>query len=131
MKKRWRAPIYGFFKPMPIIEYKEERRVHVFHCLADDCSTVVRRFVDRDSSTSNLIKHAKRCFGEDTVKAAMTAKNATEVRDKIVGGILRNGKLTTMFEKKGQRVQHVNYSHRQHSKVETRFVDAHLERRYD
>jgi hypothetical protein len=102
MKKRWRAPIYGFFKPMPIIEYKEERWVHVLHCLADDCSTVVRRFVDRDSSTSNLIKHAKRCFGEDTVKAAMTAKNATEVRDKIVGGILRNGKLTTMFEKKGQ-----------------------------
>jgi hypothetical protein len=129
MKKKWRAPIYGFFKAMPEIEYKDERRSHVFHCLADGCDNVVWRFVGRDSSTSNLIKHAKKCFGEDTVKAATSAKNAMEVRDKIVGGMLKNGKLTTVFERKDR--QRVSYSHRQHSKVETKFVATHLQRHCD
>jgi hypothetical protein len=80
--------------------------------------------MDVDTPTSNLIKHAKKCFGEDTVKTAMMVKNSGEVREKIVANILRNGTLTTMFEKKDQ--QHVSYSHRQHSKIETQLVATHL-----
>jgi hypothetical protein len=131
MKKKWRAPIYGFFKPVPEIVYKDDRRCHVFRCLADGCTNVVRRFVDRDSSTSNLIKHSKKCFGDNTVKAAMSAKNAMEVRNKVVGDVMKNGKLTAVFEKKDRQQRHVSYSHRQHSRVETRFVSTHLQRRYD
>jgi uncharacterized DUF497 family protein len=86
--------------------------------MAKGCETRIRRFVDRDTSTSNLIKHAKKCWGEDTVTAASTAKDAKEVRDKVVGSILKNGSLTASFEIKGKGK--VRYSHRQHTKAETR-----------
>jgi hypothetical protein len=118
LKKKWNSPIYGFFKPTPEIKYVDNRRSHVFLCAAKGCSAGVRRFVDRDASTSNLRKHAKKCWGEDTVKAADTAKSAQEVRDKIVSSILRNGSITATFERKGSA--NVTYSHRQHTKTETK-----------
>ena len=122
-QKKWHAPIYGFFKPTPDIEYKDNRRSHVFRCLAKGCSGVVRRFVDNDASTSNLIRHARKCFGEDTVKAAKNAKDAREVRDKIVGSILRDGTITAVFQRKDR--EKVSYSHRQHTRTETRLVALH------
>jgi hypothetical protein len=121
MQKKWHTPIYGFFKVSPEIEYKDERRCHVFKCLAKGCNGTVRRFVDRDASTSNLIKHAKRCFGDDTVKAASTAKNSQEVHQKIVASLLRDGSITMLFERKDKTTK--TYSHRQHTKMETRYVN--------
>jgi hypothetical protein len=56
--------------------------------------------VDHDSSTSNLIKHSKKCFRDDTVKAAMSAKNAMDVWNKVAGDVVKNRKLTAIFERK-------------------------------
>ena len=69
----WNSPIYAFFHPIPTIGYKDGRRYHEFHCFASTCSKSVHQFLDKKDagSTSNLHKHAKICWGLDTVKAAM------------------------------------------------------------
>jgi transcriptional/translational regulatory protein YebC/TACO1 len=54
------------------------------------------------------------------VKLADTAKNLEEVRDKIAGAILKDGSVTAAFERKGK--QNVTYSHRQHTKQETKCI---------
>ena len=119
LKKKWTSPIYGFFRPEPRIEYKDGRRCHVFLCMAKGCDVGIRRFLDqKDASTSNLRKHAKTCWGEETIKLANTAKAPTEVRDKIAGAILRDGSIMAAFERKGK--EKVTYSHRQHTKQETK-----------
>jgi hypothetical protein len=69
---------------------------------------------------SNLIKHAWKCFGEDTITAARSTKNAQEVHDKIIGSILRDGTITAVFERKDR--EKVTYSHCQHTKTKTRYV---------
>ena len=121
--KKWHAPIYGFFKPTPDIEYKNNRCSHIFCCLAKGCSGVVHHFVDNDVLTKNLIRHARKCFGEDTVTVAKNAKDAQEVCDKIVGSILRDGTITAVFQRKDR--EKVFYSHRQHTRTETRLVALH------
>jgi hypothetical protein len=52
------------------------------------------------------------------MSAADDAKDANEVRTKIVAGILRDGSITTPFERKGKGK--VMYSHRQHTRAETK-----------
>jgi len=44
----------------------------------------VRRYLDKKdaNSTSNMRKHARKCWGDDVVKAADNAKTADEVREK-------------------------------------------------
>jgi len=59
-------------------------------------------------------------FLKDTINSAKSAKNAQEVRNKIVGSILRDGSIMAMFERKD--CKKVTYSHRQHMKMETRYV---------
>jgi stalled ribosome alternative rescue factor ArfA len=54
------------------------------------------------------------------VKLADTAKGPGEVRDKITGAILRDGSITAAFERKAKG--QVTYSHRQHTKQETKYV---------
>lgn len=119
LKKKWESPIYGFFGPEPRIEYKDSRRCHVFMCAAKGCDVGIRRFLDqKDSATSNLRKHARKCWGEETVCLADTAKGPVEVRDKIAGAILKTGSITAAFERKGK--EKVTYAHRQHTKQETK-----------
>jgi hypothetical protein len=121
MQKKWTSPIYGFFRPDPLIEYMDKRRCHTFTCVAKGCTTSIRRFLDqKDASTGNMRRHAKNCWGEETLKLADTAKNHQEVRDKIAGAILRDGSVTAAFKRKGK--EKVTYSHRQHTKRETRCV---------
>ncbi|RPD52240.1 hypothetical protein L226DRAFT_438013, partial [Lentinus tigrinus ALCF2SS1-7] len=68
-------------------------------------------------STGNLRKHARRCWGDDTIERADEADDADEVRLTIVKGLLRDGSITAHFaRKKGV----VTYSHRPHTKAETR-----------
>ncbi|KAF9223265.1 hypothetical protein BS17DRAFT_767172 [Gyrodon lividus] len=47
-------------------------------------------------------KHAKKCWGDEALKAADLAKNATEVHENIVGSILRTGSIMQAFEWKSQ-----------------------------
>ena len=72
LSKEWTTGVYGFFKPDPIIEYVSGRRAHTFICAATHCTQNVHHFLDtRDAkSTSNLWRHAVKCWGEENVDAS-------------------------------------------------------------
>ncbi|KAF9536557.1 hypothetical protein CPC08DRAFT_616632, partial [Agrocybe pediades] len=78
LKQDWSSTMYAFFDPTPDIVYIDGRRVHVFSCNAKRCKgkganpRLVNWYLGTKdtSSTSNLRKHAKICYGEETVKAA-------------------------------------------------------------
>jgi hypothetical protein len=70
-------------------------------------------------------KHVHSCWGDKVLKAADQAKNANEVHQKIISSFLRNGSITASFERNGKGK--VTYSHRQHTHVETRYEDSHIE----
>lgn len=62
-------------------------------------------------------RHAVLCWGEDAVRAADSAKNLAEVREKIVAPLARNGSITDTFERKPGNI---TYSHKPHTQVESR-----------
>lgn len=80
----------------------------------------VRRYLDKKdaNSTSNMRKHARKCWGDDVVKAADNAKTADEVREITIRGALNAQSLKAAFERTGKGK--VTYSHRQHTKTESR-----------
>jgi hypothetical protein len=63
-------------------------------------------------------RHAKACWGEEAIKTAQKARSAQEARTRLRGN-LRNGSITAASEKKDK--EEVSYSHRQHTKTETRY----------
>ncbi|KIM52480.1 hypothetical protein SCLCIDRAFT_141029, partial [Scleroderma citrinum Foug A] len=115
LMKEWVSPIYAFFDPVPQIIEENRRRAHEFKCSARACKTKVRRYLDKKDArfTSNMRKHAKKCWGEEAVATADDAQNAGEARKHIVGSILRHGSITASFERKGKG--NIGYSHRQHT----------------
>ena len=99
----WNSPVYVFFKPTPSIEYINERRVHVFECVAKHCkgkgnSRMVRRYLDTSDakSTSNLRKHARICWGSETVAAADDGQSYGAAFDLMKN--LNDGSITQAFE---------------------------------
>jgi hypothetical protein len=70
------------------------------------------------ASTGNLIKHARSCWGEEAWNAANECKNAAEARESITKPILKTGSIMVMFKWVGK--SKVMYSHRMHTKPETR-----------
>ncbi|KAI1789295.1 hypothetical protein LXA43DRAFT_893148 [Ganoderma leucocontextum] len=121
MKSGWKSTIYAFYDPTPTVEYVSTRRSHVFHCLGRGCKAKVRRFLDTKdyNSTSNMRQHTIKCWGEEAVEAASAAANVSEAREKIVGGILKNGSITAHFQRKAGEV---TYSVRQHTRTEARML---------
>jgi hypothetical protein len=63
-------------------------------------------------------KHVKKCWGEDVMHAADKVKNAEEARQGVVKGFVENGSISTAFKRQGKRS--VTYSHRQHTRTETK-----------
>lgn len=133
MKRDWNATTYAFFEPTPEITHIDGRRVHVFKCLAKSCKgkgrhpRLVNRYLDtKDAgSTSNLRKHAKLCWGEEALKAADATKDlegARKVLKKSGDDNLRDGQITATFERLAKGNGKVTYSHRQHTKTETKYV---------
>ncbi|KAG1745067.1 uncharacterized protein EDB91DRAFT_1050146 [Suillus paluster] len=120
LMKDWNSPVYAFFDPTPQIIKINGRRAHDFKCQANRCKTKVRRYLDKGDarSTGNMRKHVRSCWGDEVLKAADQAKDANEVRQEIVGSFLQNGSITASFECKGKGK--VTYSHRQHTRAETR-----------
>lgn len=125
LSKEWNSPIYVFFKPTPSIEYIKGRRVHVFECSAKHCKgkgngRMVRRYLDTSDakSTGNLRKHARVCWGEETVAAADQTRDINAARDAL--GKRKDGSITEAFERLAKT--NVTYSHRQHTTTETRWV---------
>lgn len=122
LSKEWNAPVYAFYEPVPDVGYEGGRRFHSFRCAARGCKQRIRRYLDKNDakSTSNLRKHAKSCWGAEAVEVAGTVKTAAEARENIVKPLQTTGSITAVFErtKKGS----VTYSHRQHTKTETKCV---------
>jgi hypothetical protein len=123
ISKEWNSPIYVFFKPIPSIEYIDERRIHVFECSARHCKgkgngRMVRRYLDTGDakSTGNLRKHAKVCWGLETVAAADETRNIDTARKALEK--VKDGSITEAFERvaKGK----VTYSNRQHTTTQSR-----------
>ena len=121
LMKDWNSPVYAFFHPTPQIVEVDGRHAHDFKCQAKRCKNKVRRYLDKGDarSTGNMRKHVRSCWGNEVLKAADQAKDADEVRQRIIGNFLRNGSITTSFERIGKGK--VTYSHRQHTRAETRW----------
>jgi hypothetical protein len=122
----WTSPVYAFFQPVPDITYDvKRRRAHEFRCAATVCkgkganARMVRRYLDTTDrkSTSNLKRHAIGCWGAETVDSALEAK--VDIRSaRATLGNLKDGSIMAAFERKGKGK--ISYSHRQHTKAETR-----------
>ena len=128
LAKSWNSPIYTFFRARPVIEYVDSRRVHAFECAAVNClgynGRKVRRFLDTgdSKSTGRLHSHAKKCWGETTVKAALETRDLKAARAIVNKQPQADPKtdstLTAAFERIGKGK--VTYSHRQHTYAESR-----------
>lgn len=125
----WVSPIYAFFDPTLIITYNSKGHcAHAFQCSATACKgksrgvdrRLVNCFLDTKDrkSTSNLKCHAIACWGAETIHKALKTKMNIGSARKILGN-MKNGSLVAAFERKGGGK--VSYSHRQHTKVETRY----------
>jgi hypothetical protein len=125
--KDWTSPIYAFFFSVPDITYNAEgRRAHEFRCAAKVCKCkgvngrMVRRYLDTTDrkSTSNLKRHATVCWGAETVDGALEAKvDISSARTTLDN--LKDSSITAAFKRTGKGK--VSYSHRQHTKAETRY----------
>ncbi|PPR01789.1 hypothetical protein CVT24_001704 [Panaeolus cyanescens] len=117
MMKKWNSPIYAFYHPTPAIGHENGHRYHEFKCYAKSCKKKIRRFLNKGDagSTSNLRKHAKRCWGEDAIENAKSAKGLKEAREII--DKTPNGSLAAAFAAQNTEL---SYSHRQHTTSETR-----------
>jgi hypothetical protein len=123
LSKEWNLLVYVFFRKTPRIEYKRDRQCHVFECAAGRCKSRsgrdVHRFLDKGNakSTSNLRKHAKGCWGDETVAAADATQDLDAARKVLVESKLKDGSITAEFERieKGK----ATYSHHQHTKTES------------
>ncbi|KZV89380.1 hypothetical protein EXIGLDRAFT_618283, partial [Exidia glandulosa HHB12029] len=123
LMKGWTSPIYAFYNPTFRIGYEGGRRYHAFQCAAKGCKKEVRRFLNGSNatSTSNLIKHARKCFGKDTVERAKEYGTAATARDELASELndYKPATITASFKRQSDKGA-VSYMHRQHTKTETR-----------
>lgn len=128
LMKQWNTPIYAFFRPTPAIEHIDGRRAHVFECSAKVCKgkgkhgRSVWRYLDTAdaTSTSNLRRHARICWGDEMVAAAGTVKDVYAARAVLAKPNQRDGSITAAFERIGSEKGTVTYSNRPLTKAETR-----------
>jgi hypothetical protein len=80
------------------------------------------RYLDKGdaSSTSNLLRHAKICWGVEAVEAATATKDLDAARDVLSKTKLRDGSILTEFQRIGK--SGVTYKHTQHTTAEARYV---------
>lgn len=124
LPKEWISPVYVFFEPKPQIIENDGWCAYNFKCTAKGCKVKVQQYTNtKDAqSTSNLQKHVKICkgWGRAVLKAANEAKYANEAQMTILGRFIRDGTITTAFERKGKGK--VTYSHCSHTWKEARCV---------
>lgn len=126
MSKKWTSPVYVFFKKTPQIEYKDGRLAHVFECGAGRCrgrnSRYVYRYLDKGdaNSTSNLLRHAKICWGVEVVDGATATRDVEAAREVLANMKLRDGSILAEFQRIGKGK--VSYRHSQHTMTEARYV---------
>lgn len=123
LRKSWTSPIYGFFTPDPIFHEVNGCRCVEFVCGANFCKKKganqrwVRRFLDTTdrASTSNLRRHARKCWGKEIVECSLQSDVAT-MRNGL--GNQKDGSLPAAFKAKGKSV--VTYSTRLLTKTDVR-----------
>lgn len=126
MARKWFSPVYVFFKKTPRIEEKDGRRCHVFECIAGRCrgrnGRHVYRYLDKGdaNSTSNLLRHAKICWGTEAVEAATATRDLNAARDVLSKTKMRDGTILAEFQCISK--DKVTYRHTQHTKSEARYI---------
>jgi hypothetical protein len=81
---------------------------------------MVRRYLDKTDakSTGNLRKHAKVCWGEETIAAADQTRDMNAAREALTK--IKDGSITEAFERVAKTK--VTYSHRQRTTTESQWV---------
>ena len=122
--KNANAPIYGLFA-QPTARYKNKRPVVTFQCLK--CKTKLDRFLDTKdkTSSSNLRKHGKTCWGSDVIELLGRLERITPKESrKAARGYLTDQDITRFLPKTdsgGNRVTNIiSYSHKQLTLPQTR-----------
>lgn len=113
--------MYALYVDPPDIEYdKHGRRYHAFRCIKKTCRHVTHRYLDKKDakSTKSLLRHSRACWGEDVVKTITDIKTLGDAR-KAATGLLQNGTITSMFERKSKTA--ITYSSKQMTRLETRY----------
>jgi len=138
LAKDWTAGIYAFFEPCPAIEIIDGPNdwpwcCHEFKCNAPHClgkghrPHIVRRFLDTEDrkSTSNMQKHATKCWGKTRLDEAddmVKLRDGPDIDQLCVavlsGKDLWDGSITAAFARKGSGK--VTYSTCQLTFTETR-----------
>ncbi|KAK6974469.1 hypothetical protein R3P38DRAFT_2584231, partial [Favolaschia claudopus] len=98
--KAWTSTIYAFFDGEVGIEYRNGKTHHVFTCAARGCAhKIFRNQSTQDrNSTTNLRKHALKCWGEENVKAAAEVASLDHARRLLKKNAgTKNQKLTDIF----------------------------------
>ena len=115
MSQKWTSPVYVFFETTPEIEYKGSCRCHVFECAAGRCkghnSHYITHFLDKGDANfaSNLLRHAKTCWGTEAVDTAMATRDLDAAQKVMEKTKLWNRDITA-------------YRHTQHMTSEARYV---------
>ncbi len=117
----WKSPIYGFYDEDIQLVIIDNRKAILFQCAARGCGKTLQRFHDTHdrSSSGNLHKHTRLCWGEEAVGQAKAIGDATRVRSCIVQGLQKNSDITEYFrlEKAAKKPL---YLHQQMSRAQTR-----------
>ncbi|PPQ85854.1 hypothetical protein CVT26_001954 [Gymnopilus dilepis] len=110
----WKSPIYSFYEPIPTVEYIEtpDHRWRKYLC---------NRYLDSPTdrtSTGNLGKHAKICWGPEVYGMAMQLECGTigEARTQVLKPFNASGTITASFKQAGKGK--VTYMARNHTKAE-------------
>jgi len=132
LQKEWDAPIYVFFKALPIIEYIKNCKTHAFECAAGNFKAkkcFVHQYLDTSDSksTSNMRHHARVCWGDEAVDAADGTKNKHIAEAALKSLKTKNGSITEAFQQVAKGT--ATYSTRQHTKIQARY--AQLESSFD
>ncbi|KAI0691889.1 hypothetical protein C8T65DRAFT_587059 [Cerioporus squamosus] len=112
LSDHWRSCVYAFFKAEVTIKVVDGRCTLEFRCAAKHCriGTPVRRYLDKGdrSSSGNLLKHAKSCWGAEAVLQAKQIGDVTRVRNTLVVNILKNVCITEYFAPAKRSVTYSN-----------------------
>ncbi|KAJ7284764.1 hypothetical protein C8J57DRAFT_1052823, partial [Mycena rebaudengoi] len=114
---------YTFYDSDIDIEYCNGNLHHVFTCAAWGCGhRVSRNQATKDrNSTKNLKKHAKKCWGEETLDAAAALGSLDKAQNLLAANKgAKTQRITDIFKRHTPGGNRDNFSHFPLSKSETR-----------
>jgi hypothetical protein len=114
--------VYTFYKILQIRHGAAKQQIIFFRCgNKRKCTHEIKRYLDKQdkSSTSNLNKHVRACWGEAAFNAGKELGTKEQAYKLVVKPMKTNGTLTLAFDviAKGKKPLHSNINH---SKPEVR-----------